>query len=119
MNIFLNPFRGPSRTGGEWFSVGLASSFPDIGLHVDETESEPQPQLCGNHGANTKPGCKVFHVPKTDSSQRIEVQVPADDTVQDLTDQVLVFQFRDKFHAIDHVRSPLPVIIILIIYFLY
>ncbi|KAK4039274.1 hypothetical protein C8A01DRAFT_16730 [Parachaetomium inaequale] len=98
MNILLNPFRGPSRTGGEWFSVGVVSSFPDLGL--DETESEPQPQLCGNQGA--QPGCKVFHVPKTDSSQRTEVEIPPDDTVQDLTDQVLVFQYRGKFHAIDH-----------------
>ncbi|KAL2135490.1 hypothetical protein VTI74DRAFT_8349 [Chaetomium olivicolor] len=96
MSIFLNPFRAPSRTGNDWFSVGLASSFPDVGY--DENE----PRLCGNHGINAQPGCKVFYVPKTDSSQRVEVEIPADDTPRDLTDQVLVFQYRGKFHAIDH-----------------
>ncbi|KAK4156058.1 hypothetical protein C8A00DRAFT_12948 [Chaetomidium leptoderma] len=94
MNSFLNPFRAPSKTGAAWFPVGVASSFVDVGL------DEREPQLCG--GENAKPACKVFHVPKTDSSQRTEVGIPADDTAQDLADQVLVFQYRGKFHAIDH-----------------
>jgi nitrite reductase/ring-hydroxylating ferredoxin subunit len=98
MNSFLNPFRAPSRTGTEWFSVGVASSFLDVGL--DESE----PRLCGNHSDNAQ-GCKVFHVPKTDSSQRTEVEISADDLTLDLTDQVLVFQYRGKFHAIDHVSG--------------
>ncbi|KAK4233201.1 hypothetical protein C8A03DRAFT_39110 [Achaetomium macrosporum] len=97
MNMFMNPFRAPSRTGTEWFSVGVASSFPDVSL-----ESESEPRLCGKRGANAKPGCKVFYVPKTDTSQRTEVEIPAEDMTQDLTDQVLVFQYRGTFHAIDH-----------------
>ncbi|KAL2261060.1 hypothetical protein VTK26DRAFT_4748 [Humicola hyalothermophila] len=97
MHIFLNPFRGPSRAGTEWFSVGLASSYPDVGLNDDE------PRLCGNHGQDGRPGCKVFHVPSTDASQRTEVEIsPASNIAQDLTDQVLVFQYRGKFHAVDH-----------------
>ncbi|KAK3300453.1 uncharacterized protein B0H64DRAFT_380946 [Chaetomium fimeti] len=109
MNILLSPFRGPSRTGAEWFSVGAASSFPEVGLGLDENqethEIESESRLCGsrgNHGEDAKPGCKVFHVPKADSSQRTEVEIPAEDSAQDLTDQVLVFQYRGKFHAIDH-----------------
>jgi hypothetical protein len=98
MNAIFNPFRAPSRGGADWFSAGVTSSFPDVGL--DENE----PRLCGNHGENnTQPGCKVFHVPKTDTSQRTEVEIPPDDVAQNFTDQVLVFQYRGKFHAIDHV----------------
>ncbi|GAB1317974.1 Rieske domain-containing protein [Madurella fahalii] len=96
MNTLLNPFRAPSRKGTEWFSVGLASSFPDVGL--DESEL----RLCANHGAAAQPGCKVFYAPKTDSPQPTEVGIPTDDVTQDLTDQVLVFQYRGNFHAIDH-----------------
>ncbi|KXX78134.1 hypothetical protein MMYC01_205096 [Madurella mycetomatis] len=96
MNTLFNPFRAPSRKGTEWFSVGLVSSFPDVGL--DESEH----RLCGSHGADSQRGCKVFHAPKTDSSQPVEVVVPTDDMAQDLADQVLVFQYRGKFHAIDH-----------------
>jgi len=97
MDLLLKPFRAPSKTGTEWFPVGLASSFPDVGL------SEDEPRLCGNQDANIRPPCKVFHVPKTDTTQRTEVEIPVDDMGQDLTDQVLVFQYRGKFHAIDHV----------------
>lgn len=102
MDILLRPFRAPPRTGTDWFLAGVTSSFPDIGL------DDSQPQLCGPHGSDAQPGCKVFHVPKTDTSQRteLEIRAHADDITQDLTDQVLVFQYRRKFHAIDHVRTP-------------
>jgi hypothetical protein len=106
MNAFLNPFRAPSRAGTEWFSVGLASSFPDVA--PDETgmvSESSDPRLCANRGPSARPGCKVFHVPKTDTSQWTEVEVAADDLAQDLTDQVLVFQYRGKFHAVDHVSA--------------
>ncbi|KAL2154765.1 hypothetical protein VTH82DRAFT_3441 [Thermothelomyces myriococcoides] len=104
MSIFFNPFRTPARAGNEWFSVGLASSFPDVGLSIDgkENVSENEVRLCGGHGPNATPGCKVFQVPKDDPSQRTEVILPVDEGAQDLTDQVLVFQYRGKFHAIDH-----------------
>lgn len=109
MSIFFNPFRIPARAGNEWFSVGLASSFPDVGLSIDgkENVSENEVRLCGGHGPNATPGCKVFQVPKDDPSQRTEVILPVDEGAQDLTDQVLVFQYRGKFHAIDHVRCDL------------
>jgi len=140
-----NPFRAaPSRSpGGEWFSVGPASAFPDLGQDDDDSDNNGNngsdtggngringsgalsvPRSCGDGGK--RPGCKVFHVPRTDSSLRTEVGVAvlADDgngkgkrvrdgkdgdgddgkeMQRDLTDQVLVFRYRGKFHAVDHV----------------
>lgn len=99
----MNWFQSPSRSGDAWFSVGLASSFPDIGLdEVDGDLSQPRP--CN---AEDKPGCKVFHVPETNSSQRTEVSVTEGEISDEaLKDQVLVFQYRGKFHAVDHVSAP-------------
>ncbi|KAK0646849.1 rieske domain-containing protein [Cercophora newfieldiana] len=100
-----NPFRAPSRSGGEWFPAGLASDFPDVGDQQDDAQDGAvvHPRPCGDK--QTKPGCKVFHVPKEDSSKRTEVAVPAEDDAEaerDMTDQVMVFQYRGKFHAVDH-----------------
>ncbi|KAL2751831.1 hypothetical protein ACRALDRAFT_2142190 [Sodiomyces alcalophilus JCM 7366] len=97
----MNPFTAPSRAEAEWFPVGLASSFPDLG---SDDGNLAKPRIC--EGAAT-PGCKVFHVPRTDSSQRTEVPVTADsfetrEGRRGLKDQVLVFQYKGKFHAIDH-----------------
>ncbi|PKS08063.1 hypothetical protein jhhlp_006675 [Lomentospora prolificans] len=101
MNI--NPFRSPSRPEAEWFSVGLASTFPDVG---DDGELS-RFRSCN---AGMRPGCKVFYSPKTDNSKREELSIEDDsylstDIGRDLKDQVLVFQHRGKFHAIDH-RCP-------------
>ncbi|KAK3345994.1 hypothetical protein B0T25DRAFT_266856 [Lasiosphaeria hispida] len=107
----FNPFRASSKSGAAWFPVGAASSFPDLGLSADAADDGvlSSPRLCKT-GDTTKPGCKVFHVPKTDSAQRTEVSVAADDDSEeaceigghDMVDQVVVFQYRGKFHAIDH-----------------
>lgn len=85
------PFRGATRPDADWFCAGLSSSFPDL---------VAQPLLCGGDAA---PGCKVFHVPQDKPSEGAEV--PVDDVGVDLRDQVLVFRFRGKFHAIEHVRA--------------
>ncbi|KAJ9157145.1 hypothetical protein NKR19_g3792 [Coniochaeta hoffmannii] len=81
-------FWAPSRADADWFHVGPASAFPNL---------VSQPLLCKG---DTTPGCKVFHIPKDNPSDGTEV--PIDDVGVDLKDQVLVFQFRGKFHAIDH-----------------
>ncbi|KAK1751429.1 hypothetical protein QBC47DRAFT_307884 [Echria macrotheca] len=94
-----NPFRAPAKSGGDWFPVGPATSFPDVG----HDGAVSLPQSCGSEPNRT--GCKVFHVPKEDSKQRTEIAVCPDDdpdAAPDMTDQVLVFRFRGKFHAIDH-----------------
>ena len=106
MNV--NPFRLFLRPEAEWFSVGMASSFPDLGLDDGDLL---MPRPCSD---GLKPGCKVFYSPTTDSSQRSQLSV-ADDAFlatekgKDLKDQVLVFQYRGKFHAIDHVSLSLCV----------
>lgn len=98
----MSLFGATSRLGAEWFSVGLASSFPDIGL--DEGNLAKY-RACS---ADLKPGCKVFHVSREDSSQRAEITIAEDGALQrsdmkGLKDQVLVFQYKGKFHAVDHV----------------
>ncbi|KAK1831450.1 hypothetical protein QBC39DRAFT_407889 [Podospora conica] len=101
----MNPFRAWRRTENDWFPVGLTSSFPDL----DDTTALSSPRPCTGLPAPT-PGCKAFHVPKDDPSKRQEVPIaedaPASDTGADLdldlTDQVLVFRYRGKVHAIDH-----------------
>jgi len=106
-----NPFRVPSRSGAEWFSVGPASAFPD--LDDDGAVSQSKIPICGaadddnvSGNGNAKPGCKVFYVPREDSRQRVEISITSDQDQSpevDLTDQVLVFRFRGKIHAVDHV----------------
>ncbi|KAI0599337.1 hypothetical protein F4775DRAFT_121669 [Biscogniauxia sp. FL1348] len=94
------PFTVRSRLGDAWFSVGLTSSFPNIkesgGVILHE------PQSCGRD--NSLPGCKVFHVPSTDSTQAHQVEADAvlSQNGAMLQDQVLVFQYQGKFHAVDN-----------------
>lgn len=97
-----------SSTGDAWFSVGLASSFADLGA---DDNAVGELRFCG---AGPAQGCKVFHVPTTDSSQAVELSAgenaaaQSSDTGADLRDQVLVFQYRGKFHAVDHVSGQIP-----------
>ncbi|KAF5002118.1 hypothetical protein FGRMN_601 [Fusarium graminum] len=90
---FLNPF---SRKGAQWAFVGLASSFPDVD---DDAGNLAKYRLCSTKSI---PGCKAFHVPKEDSSLSKEVPIGDDALGQELTDQVLIFKYKGKFHAIDH-----------------
>lgn len=90
--------------GTEWFSVGLASSFPDVGSDNDNLAKY---RACS---ADSIPGCKVFQVPREDSLQSVEVAIREDGTLQrsdmkGLKDQVLVFRYKGKFHAVDHVSQ--------------
>ncbi|KAF7560255.1 hypothetical protein G7046_g3886 [Stylonectria norvegica] len=92
--VKMNFFSAFSRPEAKWFPVGLTSSFPDRSSE-DETP-------------NLKAGCKVFHVPRTNPSQGVEVLLEANASEslvpeEELKDQVLVFQYRGKFHAVDHV----------------
>ncbi|TFB00613.1 hypothetical protein CCMA1212_007506 [Trichoderma ghanense] len=91
-----------SPLGAQWFPVGLASTFPDLGYDEDNLAKY---RACG--GPELRPGCKVFQVPRDDSSQSAEIDIREDGTLQrsemkGLKDQVLVFQYKGKFHAVDH-----------------
>ncbi|KAM5374304.1 hypothetical protein ACJZ2D_006477 [Fusarium nematophilum] len=52
--------------------------------------------------AKSTPGCKAFRIPQEDSSQSTEMPVGEDALVGDLKDEVLVYQYKGKFHAVDH-----------------
>ncbi|CAG7562774.1 unnamed protein product [Fusarium equiseti] len=90
---FLNPF---SRQGAQWTFVGRTSEFPDVD---DDAGNLAKHRVC-----NTKsiPGCKAFHIPKEDVSSAKEVEIGDDALGKPLTDEVLVFQYKGKFHAVDH-----------------
>jgi hypothetical protein len=53
-----------------------------------------------------KPGCRIFHVPREDSSQAAEIAIDEwkDAGAGDSKDQVMVFKYRGKFVAVNHVR---------------
>ncbi|KFH45605.1 Rieske domain-containing protein-like protein [Hapsidospora chrysogenum ATCC 11550] len=101
----MNPFNlfRPRPDSGGWFLVGLTTAFPDVG---EDENNLSHPRLCTN--TEVRPGCKVLHVPEEDVSQRSEVSVEADAQLEEaevgdaLKDQVLVFQYKGKFHAIDN-----------------
>ncbi|KAI1849978.1 hypothetical protein JX265_003351 [Neoarthrinium moseri] len=95
------PFLASNRRGDAWFFVGLASSFPNITDPAEGTVADMR--FCGQDLA---PSCKVFQVPRADSSQASEVDqveiVEATLAARDLKDQVLVFRYKDKFHAVNN-----------------
>ncbi|KAF2153108.1 hypothetical protein K461DRAFT_320816 [Myriangium duriaei CBS 260.36] len=94
-------FLAPNRRGEAWFSVGLVSSFPDITESESDALSDTRP--CRQERTQ---GCKVFKVPREDAT--LAGQVAASDiedvafTAQELRDQVLVFQYKGKIHAINN-----------------
>lgn len=100
MTLFFNPF-SRSRGGDAWFRVGLASSFPNITGEDEDNIAHARP--CGTDAERT-PSCKVLQVPKEDSSRASEVRLSESGAPCEpgsLRDQVLVFQYKGKFHAIN------------------
>lgn len=96
------PFFQRSR-GDPWQKVGLASAFPDLSLDKD----------C----SRITPSCKAFRIPKANGSSSADGPEEASlDTPGDMKDQVLVFQYKGKFHAVDHVSETRHVVIKAIFY---
>ncbi|EAW12146.1 Rieske (2Fe-2S) protein [Aspergillus clavatus NRRL 1] len=83
----MNPFRPPSQAGAAWHFVGLASTFPDIGQDNDDCRISAR--------------CKAFKIPTTAHDPPGAVQADID-LPGDLKDQVLVFRYKGKVHAVDH-----------------
>jgi nitrite reductase/ring-hydroxylating ferredoxin subunit len=79
------------QTGEPWQRVGLTSEFPEIS---NDTEACAITQ-----------SCKAFRIPKTKGEEVVEADI---DLPGDLKDQVLVFKYKGKVHAIDHVRYEEP-----------
>ncbi|EAT87091.1 hypothetical protein HBH56_127280 [Parastagonospora nodorum] len=97
MSFLVNPFSQGSRAGAAWFCVGSASSFPD----VDDSTRVGAQRECLNKYI---PGCRIFHVPREDSSKAVEVAIDdwKDPEAGDSKDQVMVFKYKGKFVAINH-----------------
>lgn len=87
----MNSFIGAFQLSKTWYRVGLTSEFPDI-AGGDE------------NGRQLTPSCKAFKIPNKVNQDT--VQVDLSELPKDLKDQVLIFKYQDKIHAIDHVRSP-------------
>lgn len=85
----MNPFR-QRQVGVAWQLVGLTSEFPDVGLE--------------DNGSRITKSCKAFRIPKANTPQEPEGPIQANiRRPGDLKGQVLVFKYKGKFHAIDHV----------------
>ncbi|KAK7962104.1 uncharacterized protein PG986_002929 [Apiospora aurea] len=98
------PFAFGNRRGDPWNFVGLASSFPNLDLD-GKAVSERRP--CNPEGSKA-PGCKVYRVPRASNTPGVTEASEVDAGVPDTTtlkDQVLVFQYKGKFHAVDN-RCP-------------
>ncbi|KAF3765361.1 hypothetical protein M406DRAFT_256306 [Cryphonectria parasitica EP155] len=101
MASFFSPF-SRSRAGNAWFPVGLASSFPNITGDDGALIRDMRP--CA-HDDEQRSSCRIFHVPKEDSSKATEVPLSDPGSPPEaggLQDQVMVFQYKGKFHAINH-----------------
>ncbi|EHA46579.1 Rieske domain-containing protein [Pyricularia oryzae 70-15] len=101
----------PGRPDSGWFFAGLASSFPNIDNSHDGALAEKDiPAPCEAAVGSTTasiPACKVFRVPLPEGPRgNAEAEVvPLTEAAEegaDLRNQVLVFQYRGKFHAVDH-----------------
>ncbi|KAI9373613.1 Rieske [2Fe-2S] iron-sulfur domain-containing protein [Aspergillus egyptiacus] len=81
----FNPFIRSSNAESAWHRVGLTSDLPDL---------TPDDGVC-----LVAPGCKAFKIPKIADESPAETDL---DLPGDLKDQVLVFKYKGKVHAIDH-----------------
>lgn len=107
-----------SRPGEDWFFAGLSSSFPNI---TDSSEPYfklvwPQPCRTGAAGASKStdtpkvPACKIFHpkaatedAPETSATvEQIDTEAAAGEDAWLMKEQVLVFRYKGRFHAVDH-----------------
>jgi len=98
------PFVAPTRSGSAWFFAGLTSSLPDIASQDGKLSDF---RSCGQ---DLTRGCKAFSVSRSDSSHAVEMELQDLAANLGLKDQVLVFQHRGKFHAIDHVSTLLSLL---------
>ncbi|KAH8900646.1 hypothetical protein GQ53DRAFT_757630 [Thozetella sp. PMI_491] len=90
----------PSRPNDEWFFVGPASSFPDITNSAEKWFKLIWPQSCAN--GSEVPGCKVFHPQDGAEAREVPIDSAPGEDAWLMREQVLVFQYQGKFHAVDH-----------------
>lgn len=102
----IPPTTHPSHS---WFLAGLTSSFPNLDpssapIPNQTTKlSDPRPHTPDDQNASQDPihipACKIFQTSNTPP-----LNLTSDEALGSvgLKEQVLVFQYRGKFHAIDH-----------------
>lgn len=100
----MNYLWPPARPDAQWIAAGPVSQFPDV---ATDDGNLIQSRSCD---AEKQPGCRILHVPKSDPSLASEIAIPVGAATspsegEDLKDQVVVFRYRDKIHAVDHVRT--------------
>lgn len=106
MSLF-EPFRTLLRPGinsNPWYFAGKRSSFPDIDPSSTSTLSGTIPCPSESHleSRAESPAVSVCKIVQTDSSHP-DILTPSEAlSTGSLDKQVLVFQYRDKIHAIDH-----------------
>lgn len=108
-----SPSSHPSRLGDDWFFAGLASSFPNITDSGEPYFKLVWPQPCraaaaaaGSADTTKVPGCKIFH-PKAAAEasspvEQIDTDAAAGEDAWLMKEQVLVFRYKGRFHAVDH-----------------
>jgi hypothetical protein len=101
----VHAFEAPSRARDAWHCAGSISSFPNIAESGTTVLSEQLP--C--HGSQAS-ACKILRIPRNDDLRATQVSVQDGDAVDSdaLFDQVLVFRYKYKFYAVDHVSLTEP-----------
>jgi len=107
-----------SRTRDVHFYAGLTSSFSNITDSGGARLSEMLVCHPSKESPGLQPGCKVFRVARADPTSAVKINLddieegPAETNDvpvrANLQDQVLVFQYKGKFHAVNNVRFTLP-----------
>lgn len=89
----------PSSKATQWIFAGLTSEFPNI----DNPGSNIRLSEISTAGeATSVPICKVLQTP-SDNDTETTLLIPTDASGSvGLREQVLIFQHRGKFHAVDH-----------------
>jgi hypothetical protein len=90
-----------------WLAVGPASSFSNITTDTARPLAKYIPR-----SASDGIGCKVFAIQDEDGDTQVAVEMPLDvnDQIKSFKhkrEQILVFQYNGKFHAMDNVRLTL------------
>ncbi|KAJ8117451.1 hypothetical protein OPT61_g1359 [Boeremia exigua] len=93
----FNPFSRAPRGGAAWFNAGLVSSYPRL---ASDDGRLAQQHLCQDKYMT---GCKVFHVPRENATDATPIAIDDwKDGETDTKDQVMIFQYGDKFVAVNH-----------------
>jgi len=97
----------PAQTSTEWVLAGPASSIPNIDPSTASSTRLYDQQPCDAKGLKQSPGCRVLAFAQSSvnaDTHAVSLMAPADLEMQSLSSltEVLIFQYRGKFHAIEH-----------------